>query len=484
MKKLFYLFLIVGLAAASCNKPADLPLVQDVIFKANATSLGFKSTVDCDNPIAQYALIEIEDSEGTITEHTVEVFYLDDTMYTNTLKLSVGTHTVLSFTLKNDDGTLNDDTDDVNVFATPMKGAEFSEFVQEGLPIEFNTAAFLKNEVDIDVLCYKATDFTSFGFSWFQVDRITVREFNFFGDFCTKYYKQYEANAIYNLQNPGSGLSHDMIAIFKVEVFANGSLVATYDNEDSSLSGAPLKVQYPDYVDYVDNFDFVLSILVKDGTGFSYKEFHTWSTVDDGDLPNIGADGVLDFVLGACVPDADLVLAPYMNLPLSATLTTGGSIPGSQNTYFDVALSGIASGYDIQNGVYGVFCADLTETISLNTEYDMNVFSSLYPSSIPGAFATQVDALDNINWLGNNLYRYVGHDWKDIQNAVWMLIGQTNTGQIASPSSTANAMANDANLYGDGFLPLVGGYAAVLFIDPAADETNRVLQLLFTLVDP
>ncbi|MDA3905834.1 MAG: hypothetical protein PF484_07150 [Bacteroidales bacterium] len=475
MKKLFYLFIIVGLAAVSCNKPADLPLEQDVIFKANAESLGFKSSILCDNPIAQYASIDID---GIV--HTVEVFHLDGTMYTNTLKLTPGLHTVNTFILKNDDGTPLVDSDDIDVYATPMKNAEYSEFVEEGLPIEFETSAFLKNEVDIDVICYKPTAFTSFGFSWFQVDRVIVREFNFFGDFCTKYFRQYDANEFYHLQTLSPfGLNHDMIAIFQIEVFANGDLVATYNNETTSLDGEPLKVQYPDYVDYVDEFDFVLSILVKDGTGFSFKEFHTWSTVDDGDLPNIGTDNVMDFVLGSCVPDADLILHPYMNLPATADMKTGNSVPGTLGTYFDVTLSNIASGYDIQNGLYGVYCADNLHSIYLNTTYPgMKVVSSLYPDALPSVFNLQKTVVDNINWLGNNLYRYPGHDWADIQDAVWLILGQ-----IPSAGTIATQMKNDAMLYGNDFLPLVGGYAAVYFVDPTP-TTNPVLQLLFTLVDP
>jgi len=157
---------------------------------------------------------------------------------------------------------------------------------------------------------------------------------------------------------------------------------------------------------YFDIIDFVLSILVKEGTSFVYKEFHTWSTTDDGVLTDIGDDNVMDFVLGSCVPDADLILAPYMDLPASVTMTTGNSTPGSKGTYFDVTLSGIGAGYDIQNGVWGVYCADKATTINLNTTYTMDVYTSLYPDLLPGAFAAQKDVLDNINWLGNNLYRY------------------------------------------------------------------------------
>lgn len=481
MKKLFYLFLIVGLAVVSCNKPEEVPLEQNVVFKANTAVKGFKSSVVCDNPVAQYALIEID---GEIK--TVDVFYLDGTIYTNTIKLSPGSHEITMFVLKNDNGTPGNTGNDIEVFATPLKDAEFSSFVSEGLPITFSTDAFMKNEVEIDVLCFEEAEITSFGYTWFQIDRIIVREFAFFGDFCTKYYADYTESLYANQLN---GLRHDMPAIFKVDVFANDILVASYNNEAWLGEGAPLMVQYPDFVDYVDNFDFVLSILVKVGVGFEYKEFYTWSTVDAGNLPNIGSDNVMDFVLGSCVPDADLVLAPYMNLPASVNLKTGASYnPGSEGTYFDVTLSNIGPGYDIQNGVYGIFCGDLTTTIQLNHTYNpMNVFSSLYPAAIPASFNYIKDDLDNINWLKNNLYRYSTATWRDFQNAVWMITGQlssTANGGIGVPTALAVQMKNEALAYGDGTLPPVGGWAAVLFISPSATDTNRVVQLIFTLVDP
>ncbi|RLD37590.1 MAG: hypothetical protein DRI74_06285, partial [Bacteroidetes bacterium] len=407
-----------------------------------------------------------------------DVFYLEGMIYTNTIKLSPGNHTIKSFVLKNDNGTPNDDTDDIIVKATPLIGSDYAGFVQNPLPFDFNVDAFYKAEVNIEILCFEAAEITDFGFAWFTVNEITVRELCFFGDFCTKYYNDY-AGSLYEGQE--SGLRHDMPAIFKIDIYRNNNFLISYNNEEWLGEGAPLCVQYPDFENVTDNYNFVLSILVKAGMNFEYKVFHTWTTTDDGTLPNIGNDNVMDFVLGSCVPDADLILPPYMNLPANVTMTTGSThSPGSLGTYFDITLSGIGAGYDIGNQTYGVFCADKNTSIVLNTTYNMDVYTSLYPDLLPGAFAAQKDVLDNINWLGNNLYRYDGHTWADIQDAVWMILGQIST----SSTPFATQMASDAMLYGDGYIPPVGGWAAVLFVDPTADDYNKVLQLLFTLVDP
>ncbi|HAG17369.1 MAG TPA: hypothetical protein DCG69_12755 [Bacteroidales bacterium] len=478
MKKIFYLFLIFGLVAVSCNKPEEAPLEQDVVFKATTSSTGFKAGT-CDNADASYALVEIDNEIKQ-----VGIIYLDGAIYTNTLKLAPGSHTISMFVLKNDNNTPNETSDDIEVLATPLTGANYASFVAHSLPFDFTVDAFMKTEVEIDVLCFEAADITDFGFAWFAVNKITVRELCFFGDFCTKYYEDY-AGSLYAQQE--YGLRHDMPAIFKIDVKRNGNPLVSYNNEAWLGEGAPLCVQYPDYDGVVDTYEFNLSILVKVGTLFQYKPFYTWTITDGGSLPNIGTDNVMDFVLGSCVPDADLILPPYMNLPIGATVRTGSYSPGSLGTYFDVTLSNIGAGFDIQNGTYGVYCGDLQTSIYLSQTYNLNVFSSLYPAYVPAAFNLQKAVLDNINWLGNNLYRYPSYTYKDLQNAVWMLLGQLNEttdGGLGVPTALSIKMKNDALAYGDGFLPPVGGYAAVLFISPDATSTSRVLQLLFTLVDP
>jgi hypothetical protein len=472
MKRLFYLFLIVGLAVASCKKPDNTPTEQDVVFKAATATTGFKADV-CDNDVANYALIDIDG-----TTYKADVFYLDGVIYTSTLKLTPGDHTVNSFVLKNDNGTPNDDSDDTIVKATPLAGSDYENFVQNPLPYTFGVDAFYKSEVNIEVLCFKPTDITSFGFAWFALNEITVREFAFFGDFCTKYYAEY-AGSLYEQQS--GGLRHDMPAIFKIDVYRNNNFLISYNNEANLGEGEPLMVQFPDYDNVVDNYDFVLSILVKVGMNFEYKEFYAWHTTDAQTLPNVGSDNVMDFVLGSCVPDADLILAPYMNLPATATMATGSSVPGSLGTYFDVTLSNIGPGYDIQNGTVGVYCADKDTHIYLNHTYQMNIYSSLYPNVLPDAFNAQKDVLDNINWLGNHLADYPGYQWDDLQNAIWMLLNQESDD---GSRPIATQMLADAIAYGDNYLPPVGGWAAVMFVDPTADDVNPVLQLLFTLVDP
>jgi hypothetical protein len=301
--------MVMGLIIVSCNKKTDVPTQQDVVFKAATATTGFKADV-CDNDVANYALINIDGDS-----YKVDVFYLDGVIYTNTLKLAPGQHTVNSFVLQNDNGTPNDDSDDAIVKATPESGSEFAQFVQKPVDFTFTVDAFLKAEVDIEVLCFQPTDITDFGFAWFAVNEITVRELCFFGDFCTPDYMDY-SNTLYADQR--NGVQHDMPAIFRIDVYRNNNFVISYNNEMHADGtpwlgeGSALCAQYPDFSNSTDNFRFELWVKVLVGNSFEYKLFHTFTTTDGGQL-NSGADNVLDFVIGDCVPNADLVLPAYTN---------------------------------------------------------------------------------------------------------------------------------------------------------------------------
>lgn len=486
MKKLLFILLIVGLAVSSCNKPEAVPLEQDVTFNATTFQTGFKSSV-CDNDVAHYALITIQPKPtGASFIKTVDIFYLNGKMFTNSLKLAPGNYEVTSFTLMNKgpNNVINTGTgaDDYIVYATPVVGSTYGTLLSAPLPMPFTVGAFRKNEVNLEVICFEPANFDLFGFSWFTFTQNTITSMFFFGDICTKYYADYAADPIYALQAP---LSHDMIAIFKIQVLKQNpnlsySEIGVYTNETTSLSGAPLIVPHPNTSVVGEKFKFVLYILVKKGDGFGWKWFKTWNITDGAKIPS-GDDNVIDFVLGSCVPTADLVLPPYMNLPDEAIVSL--TYP-STFAYWSMSLSGIGNGYDIKNTTtpIGAYCMDNTNYIGGTNTLDVR--SSLYPALIPASFDTQKPILNNVNWLANNLYRYNGYIWKDVQDAVWLMLGQISSPTYTTPSGFAVQMKNDAMAFGNNYVPPVGGFAAVLFISQNATPQLRDLQLIFTLVDP
>jgi len=485
--------MLMAIVLFSCKKDREESNIQqDVSFQANQIipDGGLKSTgafdIECSTTEPSHAHIVIA---GTVYEPSV--YRVDGILYTQSIKLDPGTYAVTEFFLYNDLGTPGYDAGDEIVMATPEENSEYAIYTTPALPHNFTVSAFAKTQVPMQVLCFKPEAYTDFGFGWFQIGEIVLREQNFFGDFCIKHAAEY-AGSNYALQPTWGGAQGfiDAPAIFKIDAYkmVGSDWALLPNNEDFTNNygpnygvGAPVKVQYPDNLNITgEQFKFELWILVKVGTAFQYKLFHTWTFIDDVKIP-AGTDGVVDFVLGSCnLSGTDLQLAPYQNLPAGCTLTVGNGTLGQYGAYFGVTLSGIAAGYDIINGPVGVFCADQGTYIYIGQSYAMSVFSSLYPLPAAWMEPQAIANIDQANWLMNHLSEYPGADWADIQNALWKIL---DAGALFPHSGVpyrilATTMANDAVANGNNFVPLPGGFAAVIFA-----QSNSV-QIVFTIVDP
>lgn len=286
MKRFYYSIGIIIFLILSCDKPTEFPLEQDVIFKVAPNFSNLKSS--CDQPIAQYALIDID---GTI--YQTDVFYLNGNIYTNSFKFKSGEHTLNMFVLVNDANTPLDPGDDIIVMAAPKVGYEYANFVSQPLPYNFTVNDFFKTEVSIELLCFHPNDYEYFGFAWYSIKEVNIREVCFSGCLCVDDIESY-IGTLY--ENQSSGLQYKMPAIFKVDIYRNENLIITYDNEDVLGENGPLCVRYPDYEGVVDNFRFVISILGKDG----YIEYASYTTTDNVPLIDLDENNVLNFAFGNC----------------------------------------------------------------------------------------------------------------------------------------------------------------------------------------
>lgn len=488
MKKVLLFTIAVSFLLISCNKnetPPTAPTQQDVVFSSSEMQIGnLKSTrgLDEDLPV-NYASIKID---GEI--YTPEVFYLESIAYTQVIKLDPGDYTLEWFMLMNNGvDNIPGTTDDVIVKATPMTDSEFAPYVNLTLMYDFTVDAFLKTEVSIEVLTFEAANYDSFGFVWFTPVDVTVREQVFFGDICVKHPADY-AGSLY--ENQVNGLQLDMPAIFKIEVYNNDVLVGEYDNELDSEGeawygdGAPLIVRYVDDNAEIDNFEFKLYILVEYADGFEYRYFSSWEFVDDAMIEN-GDDGVVDFALGNChAASADFVLPPYINLPPQISNYWISSPTNGEPAYVLAHITSVGSGWELENGVWPAYCGEIDVTIYLNTSYVMNVYSSLYPNLVPAGFPT--DNYDLINYVVNHLDNYDGYVWQDVQMVIWKLLNNWDGTEVVGVGAwtdhpIAQQMLTDANNYGEGFVPLPGGWATVLFLN---SDLDNPVQLQLIMVDP
>jgi len=490
MKKLFVLIAALALITYGCKKDQPQPTNQlvDVSFSGKLMSrdVGAKLGDECFSEVADFAVISIDG-----TPYTSEVYYIDGDPYTKAIKLSPGVHHVDAFDLYidvNHDGVI-DAIDGPAMASIPTDNSDYEGFVTDGVPIEFTVGDFTKIEIPVEVLCFEDYLYDHFGFFWYTYDEVIVRTQCVFGDLCIKDLDDY-AGSLYANQ-PG-GVKLDMPAIIQLDITRNGENFLQVNNElDANGNGwygvgAPLCFEYPDLLGSVDTYVVTLSVLVADGPSFAYKVFDTWTFQDDQMIP-AGDDGVVDFVIGNCVlSGGDYVYPPYMDLPATCTFTVSNTYaPGTAGGYIDAILTNIPAGYDLYNGTWASWCFDRDVNIYLGQTYDMNVYSSLYPASMPAYLAN--NDWDRANWIMNHLGWYSGYTWADIQGAMWLLdVPQWGGGAEAGVPALntllfAQQMYNDAVAAVTGtYAPPPGGWAAVVF----GVQDPPIVQTVFVVVDP
>ncbi len=264
MKKLLTLFVACAFVASGCRKEQPEPQNNDVVevsFSGKEMSKivnGTKAGDSCFQDQADWAVISIDG-----TSYTTDVYYIEGVPYTKSIKLAPGTYQVNLFELYSDHNTA-DPTDDGPIAATPADSSYFSDYMSDGVPLEFTVGAFTKIQVPIEVLCFENYEYEDFGFFWYSFDEIIVRTQCFFGDFCVKHPNDY-IGSLYAEQS--GGLQIDMPAIFQVEIKRNNQPYKVVNNAAWYGEGQPLCIEYPDLLGSTDQYQFILSVLVRDGAG-------------------------------------------------------------------------------------------------------------------------------------------------------------------------------------------------------------------------
>lgn len=296
-------FLVIAGVLFSCEKDIEKNNVkQDVVFGIDHVDPFVLKAVDPQpTPWDIECPEELTPATAKIVINGVEynpgVFFVDGKLYTQSIKLDPGDYDIEQFLLLDEHGNV--------LMATPEEGSEFADYVAEALKIEFNVSAFEKAQVNIEVLCFDESKYLDFGFTWFYIDRIVVREAHFFGDICIEDAAEFQGSLYADNPNfPAEGF-YDAPAIFKVVVKRDGEEVpnSPFSNESTLGIGEPLTVKYPDRID-VDGevFTFELWVLVPTAIAgvFDYQHYTTFETTDAIPLEEIGTHGVVDFVIGNC----------------------------------------------------------------------------------------------------------------------------------------------------------------------------------------
>lgn len=164
-----------------------------------------------------------------------------------------------------------------------------------------------------------------------------------------------------------------------------------------------------------------------------------------------------------------------LNLPSTLSMSIY-AYPGGNN-YFDLQLSNIGPGYDINNGVWDAWCADSHVYIYTGTTYaDTKVWMSNDPNlATECPYCVDDEHWDKVNYILNHIP--AGFTWQEVQAAIWYF---TDATPIYGGFWTTNSqlLVDAANANGAGYQVPPGGWIAVI-MDNGSD-----VQLTFLVVDP
>lgn len=150
-----------------CSKDQPQDNLIEVSFNINAGFQrgGLKSAaVDSLNaPLlrADYVRAVINDQE-----YIINVLYIGDMPYTNTIKLAAGNYSISEFVAYSDNGNSNSN-DDIPLVAAPHYGSDFAGEVEHPLNFNFSVSGFNRLGFPIEVLAYSPKDYDHFGFTYF-----------------------------------------------------------------------------------------------------------------------------------------------------------------------------------------------------------------------------------------------------------------------------------------------------------------------------
>jgi hypothetical protein len=166
--------------------------------------------------------------------------------------------------------------------------------------------------------------------------------------------------------------------------------------------------------------------------------------------------------------------ACHFNLPpQSVCFTLNGPFPPppAAPTYIEIILAGVGAGFDVADGVgYAGWCTDDSVGAVPGQQY-CDIPTILRNSTEPLPAYLAVTPWDKINYILNHKGTATP---PEIQDAIWQFTNGT-----ACPSSGCNALVDDANLNGSGFIPGPGQIVAILLDN---GENPTVQPSLFELV--
>jgi hypothetical protein len=159
------------------------------------------------------------------------------------------------------------------------------------------------------------------------------------------------------------------------------------------------------------------------------------------------------------------------NYPVNFSYSNWGS--STTGGMYDTHLSGIGAGFDVADGTYAGWCVQ-------KDKFSDPLQVLLYSSDDPAMPADAVSLpWDKVNYLLNHK---AGTAF-EIQEALWIVLGQENLADASTPAIAA--MASDALANGGGFAPAAGQIIAVLlYSDGFGTSFDQMQETIIELTVP
>ncbi|MCK5788611.1 MAG: hypothetical protein KAH32_06410 [Chlamydiia bacterium] len=301
LKKLaaFVVYLLLVVSFSSCEKQSND--LQSISFNIQNVTNSLKKGTPKDGKVPvcnsdkdpAYVIVTLDSKDYRLDILTS----LEEGTETKTLKLLAGTYKLNEFKVYADDGT--------ELWAAPIVGSYYAElFGIDGVGCEtvdnievcrtITIDAFEKQKEEVKVLCWNDFDYKDFGFNWFDYTKVEIKTLCFFGDVCVE--DEDQADVWHFTGSSYEGLPYEgsqFVAL--IEVFIknsvgevindetlNSSLASRVFNDDGSVETVePVCVEFPDYLNQVDNYTFTVNLIMTDGESVSIVEDVPFNAEDD-----------------------------------------------------------------------------------------------------------------------------------------------------------------------------------------------------------
>jgi hypothetical protein len=476
MKKFLFLFALILSSAfvwlQSCKEEKEA--VAEISFSVdNLTDFGKKSgdeTIpECKDLTASYVKIFLNGKWYTLD--LVDVGIGNETQV---IKLPEGTYSIEEFIVYAENGEV--------LQASPHENSYYDNLFNfdNNVVVEFKSEAFHKYKITVDVLCFNEPDYDKFNFEEFVLDNSEVNSMCFFGDVCTKLWKEWSVYGDAET-NPYFGwpYMYDMYAVYEVAITdQNGNTVTNSNYPFDPKNPDVVCVEYLDYTDVADEtYHIEISLFLPDGS----KEMIYAGDVNEANVADLlGEDGVFTFALGDCNfegNDIEAVLPlEWVALPdqIVYTLYDNGS-----NSYYGLeieSLVGFAEGQIKAPSKLNAWCGDKNVSVAYNHKYLANVYAWYEASNLTG-YTIDHSQVEKLNWIVNNVNTLISSSsYMEVQRLIWDVLGYTSgSSTLVMPDVT-------------GYVPPLGGWV-IVFIEPIQDLTaqstcNHKYQLAIVRLDP